>query len=122
MALKVVVFVLFVAMVLFTNENNAETVGDYTKCLYDCVRHCYDVEKDPIICPMPCPFKCMGTQSQSHDRAQTQSRVCNVGCSLGHCYKFLINKYDHHKFGGCMTSCNENYCINDNSNIALPKA
>ncbi|WMV48980.1 hypothetical protein MTR67_042365 [Solanum verrucosum] len=113
MALKVVVFVLFVAMVLFTNENNAETVGDFNKCLGDCLRHCYEVEKDPIFCPMPCP---------SHDRAQTQSRVCNVGCSLGHCYKFLINKYDHHKFGGCMTSCNENYCINDNINIALPKA
>ncbi|KAL3325669.1 hypothetical protein AABB24_036750 [Solanum stoloniferum] len=118
MALKVVAFVLFVAMVLFTNENNAETsemVGDVKECLEECFAKCHENTHCKSACAIACAY------FPTHN-VQIQTRKCNVGCSLGHCYKFLINKYDHHKFGGCMTSCNENYCINDNINIALPKA
>ncbi|WMV48984.1 hypothetical protein MTR67_042369 [Solanum verrucosum] len=118
MALKVV-FVLFLAMLLFTNDNNGEsTVGDYALCLGKCFtdRGCFL----SLTCQAGCALFC--ATGESVNKVKIQTRVCNVGCSLGYCYKFLINKYDHDKFGSCMTSCNENYCINDNNNIALPKA
>ncbi|WMV48979.1 hypothetical protein MTR67_042364 [Solanum verrucosum] len=113
MALKVIL-VLFFAMLLFTNENNGEMIkGEDGECLARCIAGCL---LNPICTTLVCPGYCS-------EKVQTQNnRICNVGCSFGHCYKYLINNYDHEKFGSCMTSCNENYCVDGNNNIALPKA
>ncbi|XP_006364087.1 uncharacterized protein [Solanum tuberosum] len=113
MALKVIV-VLFFAMLLFTNENNGEMIKrEDGECLSLCIAGCF---LNPICSTIICPDYCSQRDVQTRN-----NRICNVGCSFGHCYKYLINNYDHEKFGSCMTSCNENYCV-DGNNIALPKA
>ncbi|WMV48981.1 hypothetical protein MTR67_042366 [Solanum verrucosum] len=112
MALKVV-FVLLVAMLLFT-KNNGEIVGGVKECLEECMPSCGEEKHCKSACAVLCAF------SATYN-VEIQTRECNIGCSLGHCYKFLINKYDHEKFGGCMTSCNDNYCV-DGKIIALSKA
>uniref|UniRef100_A0A0V0IS39 Putative ovule protein n=1 Tax=Solanum chacoense TaxID=4108 RepID=A0A0V0IS39_SOLCH len=154
MALKVV-FVLLVAMLLFT-KNNGEIVGGVKECLEECFASCGEDKHCKSACAVACAFsathnveiqtrvgdwkecaeKCFAScGADKHCKSacaiacsygtthnvQIQTRECNIGCSLGHCYKFLINKYDHDKFGGCMTSCNDNYCV-DGKIIFLSKA
>lgn len=87
MAFKVVL-VLFLAMLLLTDQNNAETVGDYGTCVLDCFKSCGYYN---ILCCSNCPINCAISEIvNTTDKGQTRNHVCNVGCSLGHCYKFLI--------------------------------
>ncbi|KAM3287149.1 hypothetical protein P3S67_020579 [Capsicum chacoense] len=112
MAMKVVL-VLVLAMLLFTADAGpSEAVK---KCLRDCNSTCK--YRSQIQCDVYCSLKC-GRRLDTTDEVETQKHVCNVGCSLGHCYKFLIQK-DDEKYESCMTSCSANYCI---GNIALKKA
>ncbi|XP_006367716.1 uncharacterized protein [Solanum tuberosum] len=115
MALKVVLLLLFLAMFVLT-EHNAMAQDIDPKCAAFCVIRC----NTRPICLSRCLAKCYIT-TITYESVDTEpaNRGCNVGCSLGHCFKFLIN-YDNEKFGSCMTSCNENYCIG--GNIALEKA
>ncbi|TMW93558.1 hypothetical protein EJD97_011492 [Solanum chilense] len=118
MAFKVMLL-LFLAMFVLI-EHNAMAVQNINPiCAALCVVKC----NTKPICLTLCLAKCSITKITYEESVDTEptNHVCNVGCSLGHCFKFLVN-YDHDKFGSCMTSCNENCCINDNINIALPKA
>ncbi|XP_059302738.1 uncharacterized protein LOC132054782 [Lycium ferocissimum] len=114
MAMKVVV-VLFLAMLVFLGHNAMAQQRDPV-CAAFCVLRC---QKRPV-CLTRCLAGCIISANidESVDTvAETRNRVCNVGCSLGHCSKFLV-QYDNEKFGSCMTSCSENYCIGS----ALEKA
>ena len=103
-----VVLVLFLVML---TQHHA--MGDYW-CDVACAGQCWG---DPV-----CVHNCMEALCPNTEQSldTTRNTICNVGCSLGHCYKFIIPKYDNDKFGSCMTSCSENYCLGEN--IALEKA
>ncbi|KAM3287272.1 hypothetical protein P3S67_020702 [Capsicum chacoense] len=87
MALKVVM-VLFLAMLVFT-EHNAMADERDAVCLALCILRC---QKRPV-CLTRRLASCaiIGNTNESVDtEAANQNHVCNVGCSLGHCSKFLV--------------------------------
>ncbi|OIT20959.1 PREDICTED: uncharacterized protein LOC109219507 [Nicotiana attenuata] len=106
--------VLFVAMLLMSIGHSMAqkrdpicvalcgiTCGTRPLCLARCLARCFIASND--------------TLDESHSTSvEASNRVCNVGCSLGHCSEFLF-QYDNEKFGTCMSSCSENYCIGNNS-------
>ncbi|KAM3343434.1 hypothetical protein P3S68_025523 [Capsicum galapagoense] len=110
MAMKVEL-VLFLAMLLFT-ANTGDAEDCWTKCWNECSLSptCYGA------CLISCAIT--GESLDTTDKVGTQKQVYNLGCSLGHYYKFLVQN-DKEKYGSCMTSCSANYCI---GNIALKKA
>ncbi|KAM3343442.1 hypothetical protein P3S68_025531 [Capsicum galapagoense] len=115
MALKVVMM-LFLAMIVVTEHYAMAQEKIDIACYLKCVLKC---EEDPL-CLGWCLSGCIyhGNTDESVDTvAATRKRVCDFGCTLGHCSKFLI-QYDKEKFGSCMTSCSEKYCIDN----ALEKA
>ncbi|XP_055808567.1 uncharacterized protein LOC129877111 [Solanum dulcamara] len=139
MALKVVV-VLFLAMLVFTDHKsvagqfcvvgcitNFKSADSLIKCLVDCNTPC------PLQCItkfaptkdvgglLLCVGRCLSPFTTISDEVATlnpTTTVCNVGCSLGICSKYLNDLND--KFGPCMTSCKENHCIG--GKIALEEA
>ncbi|XP_055808142.1 uncharacterized protein LOC129876678 [Solanum dulcamara] len=106
MAFKVVL-VLFLTMLLFT-QNNAT---DFEQCYKLCIMSCPG--NIPFGCAAACNLSCI----LQDNPVTIEKRVCSVGCSLGHCNKFLINKSDKSKFESCMKSCGENYCIGGNNTL-----
>ncbi|WMV49874.1 hypothetical protein MTR67_043259 [Solanum verrucosum] len=78
---------LFLAMFMLT-KHNAMAQNIDPKCAAFCVLRC---QKRPI-CPSLCLVKCAIT-TITYESVDTEAanRVCNVGCSLGHIFKFLIN-------------------------------
>ncbi|XP_055808173.1 uncharacterized protein LOC129876704 [Solanum dulcamara] len=139
MALKVVV-VLFLAMLVFTDHKSV--AGQF--CLIECIVK----SKNPasfincvVQCDVPCALQCITkfeasgnieglflcvsgcivpfkTISDEVATLNPTTTVCNIGCSLGICSKYLNDLND--KFGPCMTSCKENHCIG--GKIALQEA
>ncbi|XP_016544748.1 uncharacterized protein LOC107844941 [Capsicum annuum] len=108
-----VVLVLVLATLLFTADAFPSDAAE--KCFLNCSSTCK--YKSKMRCDVYCSLKC-GFRLDTTDEVETQKHVCNVGCSLGHCYKFLIQN-DDEKYESCMTSCSANYCI---GSIALKKA
>ncbi|XP_055808568.1 uncharacterized protein LOC129877112 [Solanum dulcamara] len=139
MALKVVV-VLFLAMLVFTDHKfvagqfcvagcvaNFKSADSFINCLIDCNRSCpldcitkFSASRD-IMGLLVCVGGCLSPFTTISDEVATlnpTTTVCNVGCSLGICSKYLNDLND--KFGPCMTSCKENHCIG--GKIALEEA
>ncbi|XP_016473943.2 uncharacterized protein LOC107795773 [Nicotiana tabacum] len=117
MAVKGFAVLLFVAMLLMSIDSMAQQrdpvcaalcairCGTRPVCLARCLAGCFIASND--------------TLDESHSTSvEARNRVCNVGCSLGHCSQFLF-QYDNEKFGTCMANCSENYCI---GNSTLEKA
>ncbi|KAM3343243.1 protein TAP1 [Capsicum galapagoense] len=115
MALKVVM-VLFLAMLVLTEHNAMAQEKLDPICMAKCVLKC---GKKPW-CLTKCIAGCVlitNTDESVDIEVATRNHVCNIGCSFGHCSKFLV-QYDNEKFESCMTNCSEKYCFDN----ALEKA
>lgn len=80
---------LFLAMFVLI-EHNAMAVQNINPiCAALCVVKC----NTKPICLTLCLAKCSITKITYEESVDTEptNHVCNVGCSLGHCFKFLVN-------------------------------